>query len=108
MKEVYIVQAYRTAVGRSKNGKLTARGILYGHSDRVEKFAKFLSSKIQPSKQYHVMIAHANDIENGEKLLQLLLNKHSNIVKHYLLELGGALGAHAGPGGLAVGVQERK
>ena len=54
------------------------------------------------------MIAHANDIESGEKLLNLLINKYSNITKHYLLELGGALGAHAGPGGLAIGIQERK
>ena len=37
-----------------------------------------------------------------------MLFKHSNITKHYLLELGGALGAHAGPGGLAIGIQERK
>ena len=54
------------------------------------------------------MIAHANDIENGKELLNLLIAKHNNITKHHLLELGGALGAHAGPGGLAVGLQERK
>tara|TARA_Y100000590_G_scaffold470265_1_gene663175 strand:+ start:602 stop:2401 length:1800 start_codon:yes stop_codon:yes gene_type:complete len=92
----------------SKNGKLSARGVLWGHADRVEKYVKFLTSKIKPHKQYHIMIAHANDLQNGEKLLKLLLDKHKNIVKHYLLELGGALGAHAGPGGLAVGIHERK
>ena len=92
----------------NKNGKLTARGVLYGHSNRVEKFAKFLDSKIRDDRNYHIMIAHANDIKNGEKLLKLLINKYSNITKHYLLELGGALGAHAGPGGLAIGIQERQ
>ena len=92
----------------SKNGKLKARGVLYGHSKRVEKFAKFLNSKIKANKTYHIMIAHANDIENGKELLNLLIAKHNNITKHYLLELGGALGAHAGPGGLAVGLQERR
>ena len=92
----------------SKKGKLTARGVLYGHRNRVEKFVNFLSKKINPEKKYHIMIAHANDYENGEKLLKLLIHNHSNILKHYLLELGGALGAHAGPGGLAVGIQERK
>ena len=92
----------------SKNGQLKARGVLYGHSKLVEKFANFLSAKIKTNKKYHIMIAHANDIESGEKLLNLLLTKHSNIDKHYLLELGGALGAHAGPGGLAVGIHERK
>ena len=92
----------------SKDGKLKARGVIYGHSNRVEKFARFLDSKIKINKTYHIMIAHANDIESGEKLLNLLINKYSNITKHYLLELGGALGAHAGPGGLAIGIQERK
>jgi len=92
----------------SKNGKLKARGVLYGHSKLVEKFANFLSTKIKTNKKYYIMIAHANDIQSGEKLLNLLLTKHSNIAKHYLLELGGALGAHAGPGGLAVGIHERK
>ena len=53
------------------------------------------------------MVAHANDSKSGEQLLQLLISKHNNILKHYILELGGALGAHAGPGGLAVGIQER-
>ena len=54
------------------------------------------------------MVAHANDIKKGEKLLNLLLKKHRNITKHYLVELGGGLGAHAGPGGLAIGIQERE
>lgn len=91
----------------AKKGKLTARGIIYGHANRVEKFANFLSKKINSEKKYHIMIAHANDYKNGEKLLNLLINNHHNISKHYLIELGGALGAHAGPGGLAIGIQER-
>ena len=53
------------------------------------------------------MIAHANSIEEGNKLLQLLLSAYSdNIVDSYVVELGGALGAHAGPGALAIGLQE--
>ena len=91
----------------SKKGKLTARGVIYGHANRVEKFANFLSKKINSEKKYHIMVAHANDHKNGKKLLNLLTNNNHNISKHYLLELGGALGAHAGPGGLAVGIQER-
>ena len=62
--------------------------------------------KIKEDKQYNIMIAHANDLENGKKLLNCLLTNHSNIKKHYILELGGALGAHTGPGGLAIGIQE--
>ena len=97
-----------TPVLGNKKGKISARGILFGKKKRVEKFVKFLGSKIKEHKKYHIMVAHANDIKKGEKLLNLLLKKHRNITKHYLVELGGGLGAHAGPGGLAIGIQERK
>jgi hypothetical protein len=92
----------------NKKGEISARGILFGKKKRVEKFVKFLGSKIKEHKKYHIMIAHADDIKNGEKLLNLLLKKHRNITKHYLVELGGGLGAHAGPKGLAIGIQERE
>tara|TARA_B100001250_G_scaffold139940_1_gene119867 strand:+ start:32 stop:1810 length:1779 start_codon:yes stop_codon:yes gene_type:complete len=97
-----------TPVLGNKKGKISARGVLFGKKKRVEKFVKFLGSKIKEDRKYHIMIAHANDLQNGEKLLNLLLQKHRNITKHYLVELGGGLGAHAGPGGLAIGIQERE
>jgi len=97
-----------TPVLGNKKGKISARGVLFGKKKRVEKMVKFLGSKIKEDKKYHIMIAHANDLKNGEKLLNLLLTKHRNITKHYLVELGGGLGAHAGPGGLAIGIQERE
>ena len=97
-----------TPILGNKNGKIAPRGVFFGNKNRIEKYVKFLGSKIREDKKYHIMIAHANDLKNGEKLLNLLLSKHRNITKHYLLELGGALGAHAGPGALAIGIQERK
>ena len=52
------------------------------------------------------MIAHANSKVNGDKLSELLMNKNSTIEEKFVLELGCALGAHAGPGALVVGFQE--
>lgn len=95
-----------TPILGNKNGKLAPRGVFFGKKNRIEKYVKFLDSKIKNDKQYNIMIAHANDLKNGEKLLNLLINNHPNIKKHYLLELGGALGAHTGPGGIAIGIQE--
>ena len=95
-----------TPILGNKNGKIVPRGVFFGSKNRIEKYAKYLDSKIKEDKQYNIMIAHANDLENGKKLLNCLLTNHSNIKKHYILELGGALGAHTGPGGLAVGIQE--
>ena len=89
-----------------KKGKLKPRGVLYGKSRMVEKFATFISKKIDSNKNYRIMIAHANSKVIGEKLSELLVSKNSNIDEKFVLELGCALGAHAGPGALAVGLQE--
>ena len=97
-----------TPILGNKNGKLKPRGVFFGKKNRIEKYSKFLDSKMDEDKQYNIMIAHANDRKNGEKLLNLLLDKHTNINKHDILELGGALGTHTGPGGLAIGIQEIK
>jgi len=97
-----------TPILGNKNGKIAPRGVFFGNKNRIEKYVKFLGSKIKEDRKYHIMIAHANDLQNGEKLLNLVLKKHRNITKHYLVELGGGLGAHAGPGGLAIGIQERE
>jgi len=95
-----------TPILGNKKGKIVPRGVFFGSKNRIEKYAKYLGSKIKEDKQYNIMIAHANDLENGQKLLNCILTNHSNIKKHYILELGGALGAHTGPGGLAIGIQE--
>ena len=52
------------------------------------------------------MIAHANAKAKGEKLLDLILSSQHSIEDHFIVELGCALGAHAGPGALVVGLQE--
>ena len=89
-----------------KKGKLKARGVLYGKSKMVEKFATFITKKMDPNKRYRSMIAHANSKVNGDKLSELIAAQNSNIEENFVLELGCALGAHAGPGALVVGFQE--
>ena len=89
-----------------KNGKLKPRGVLYGKSQMVDKFGVYINKKMSYKKKYRLMIAHANAKSQGEKLLKILLSTDQNIIDHFNLELGCALGAHAGPGALAVGFQE--
>ena len=105
IKTIANILRLRPVIG-TKNGKLRARGVLYGKAKMVEKFANFLKQKIKENKQYVVMIAHANSKESGHDLDKYLKQNHHNIIKSYVLELGGALGAHSGPGALAVGIQE--
>ena len=90
----------------TKKGKLRVRGVLYGKTRTADKFVNFLKSKIDSNKQYRIMVAHSNCQEKGQYFLDKLISENSNIVKHNLLELGGALGAHAGPNSIVVGLQE--
>ena len=89
-----------------KNGKLKPRGVLYGKSSMVDKFSVYINKKININKKYRVMIAHANDKLKAEELKQKLLSSNNNIENNFVLELGCALGAHAGPKALVVGLQE--
>ena len=85
-----------------KKGKLKARGVLYGKSRVVNKLAYYLSKKIKPEYKYRLLVAHSNAKERGDKLMKTLISQHPNIEQSYLLELGGALGAHAGPNSVVV------
>ena len=89
----------------TKKGKLKARGVLYGKSRTVEKFSKYLANKLKEDKKYRLMVAHSNCKEKGERFINQLLSTNLNITEHSLLELGGALGAHAGPNSLVAGFQ---
>ena len=90
----------------NNSGKLKASGVLFGRTNIVSKFSRYLDKKINPNVNYRMLIAHANCVNKGKNLENILLGKFSNIKSNYLLELGGGLGTHAGPGALVVGLQE--
>ena len=89
-----------------KSGRLKPGGALLGKSNLVEKFANHVSKKLNPKFNYRLLVAHADNIIDGKKLETLMLTNNKNIKKSYLLELGGGLGCHAGPGALTLGVQK--
>jgi len=62
--------------------------------------------KLNQEKEYRLMVAHSNCENKGKDFINALLSSGLNIKEHYLLELGGALGAHAGPNSLIAGFQE--
>ena len=90
----------------NKSGKLKPAGVLFGKSHIVSKFSRYLDKKINPDANYRMLIAHANCKEKGKNLESTMLGKFPNITSNYLLELGGGLGSHAGPGALVIGVQK--
>ena len=94
-----------TPILTAKNGSMDKAAILWGKNNIENKFSKFIQRKMIKSERYIIQIAHCNNI-SGAKLLKSNIKKLKNIHHIYIVEMGCALGVHAGPGSLAVGIQE--
>ena len=90
----------------NKTGKLKATSALIGKSNIVAKFTKFLNKKINPNHKYRILIGHANCKDKGQQLENKVLKNFNNIESNYLVELGGGLGSHSGPGALVIGLEK--
>ncbi|HEX7046250.1 MAG TPA: DegV family protein [Gammaproteobacteria bacterium] len=88
------------------DGTVKAGGVFFGREPFVEKFHGFLLRKLDPAKRYRISVSHCNCAADGQKLLDLLRDSLPNITDAWLMDTGSALGVHAGPGSLVVGVQE--
>ena len=82
-----------------------ASGIVRGTSNLPEKLGKLVLDKMDADQSYNVSIGHSNTLADGEKLMELIQKDHCNISSIYLMDIGCALGVHAGPGSLAVAIQ---
>lgn len=88
------------------DGYVKAGGVLFGKSRFVEKFARFVLRKVEPGKTYRLSVGHCNCPEDGQRLLALLKAGIPRLERAWLMDVGCALGAHAGPGALVAGLQE--
>ena len=108
VKTISNIFRLRPVLTVKKSGKMTLGGVLYGKSNMMNKFSKFINKKINPKNKYNMIVAHANCKSKGENLLNNILSEHGhNINNSYLVELSGGLGSHAGPGALVVGLQKQ-
>lgn len=88
------------------DGHIKAGGIFFGREPFVEKFHAFLCKRIEPGKRYRVSVSHCNCPDDANKLLDMLRESIPNLEDAWLMQTGSALGVHAGPGTLVVGLQE--
>ena len=90
------------------DGSLGAAGIIKGTTKLSEKMSKFILNKLDPNTSYDISIGHCNAQKDGEKLIKLIQEKNDNINSIYLIDMGCALGVHAGPGSLSAAIQINK
>jgi uncharacterized protein len=93
-------------VADNAEGKLQSVYALRSRADLSAKFANHITRRLDQKKTYRLIVGHCDAQLEGERLAAALRERIANIESLHFLEAGTAIGAHAGPGSLVVGVQE--
>lgn len=85
-------------------GQLKVAGGLFARKRAPEAFARFVMRRLQPAARWRLIVGHADALADGQRLLEAL-KQRLPIAEAHLVEVGPAIGAHAGQGTLVVGLQ---
>ena len=106
IKKISDILNFKPILSINNDGSLSPSGVYFGKKNMPIKLFKKIIKKIDKTFQYRVIIGHAQSLEEGTKL-KSLFEKNGDLFKEVdLLEIGGALGVHAGPGALSVAYQK--
>jgi len=87
------------------DGQLTACGVIPGRAGAVKRFARYLARRMDVGETYRMVISHTDAREDARLLRDLLLCHHPEVDACWIEEASPAVGVHAGPGSLIVGLQ---
>jgi DegV family protein with EDD domain len=93
-------------LGSRPGGRLGLKGGLWGKKNLPERFARRIARQLDPARRYRLMVGHCDCAEDAERVKRALVAAVRGIDRIWLLETGIAVGAHAGPGSLIIGVQD--
>lgn len=85
-------------------GLLKLTGGLFARRRVADAFARYLAKRVPKQDRWRLIVGHADARGDGERLFEAL-HERLPVVAGYLVEVGPAIGAHAGPGTLVVGLQ---
>ena len=93
-------------LGSRPGGRLGLKGGLWGRNNVPERFARKIARQLDPARRYRLMVGHCDCAADAERMQRALLAAVPGIDRLWLVETGIAVGAHAGPGSLVLGVQD--
>ncbi len=94
-----------TAIAQMQpSGKLGVKGALFGRGNVPRRFADYVLRRVDRDRRWRLMVGHCDCAADGEVLLAALQSR-LDCRDAWLVEAGPAIGAHAGPGALVVGLQ---
>jgi len=86
------------------DGTLGLAGGLFARKRAPEAFARYIAKRTPRATGWRLIVGHSDALADGERLLAAM-RERLPIVEAHLVEVGPAVGAHAGPGTLVVGLQ---
>ncbi len=96
--------ALHPILARTREGKLGARGVIAGRGRVVERFGRHVARRMRGGQSYRVLISHTNALDDARHLRDQLLAAHPQVDACWLEDASPAIGVHAGPGSLLVGL----
>lgn len=95
-----------TPVARMRrDGTLGVNGALWGRQHAPRRLAAYIARRLPRGRRWRVLVGHCDCPEDGAALLDAL-RARLDCADAWLVEAGPAIGAHAGPRTLVVGLQE--
>ena len=88
----------------SPEGLLKVAGGLLARRRAPEAFARHAARRVPAGQRWRLIVGHADALADGERLLAAL-RQRLDVAEAHLVEVGPAVGAHAGQGTLVVGLQ---
>ncbi len=88
----------------SPDGILKLTGGLFARAHAPEAFARYIAKRAPKVAGWRLIVGHSDALADGERLFAAL-HERLPIVIGYITDVGPAVGAHAGPGTLVVGLQ---
>lgn len=86
-------------------GVLKPCSVVRAGPQAINRYGRFLLKRMNKQHTYRVIISHNNAKEDAKALQDALLRGHPNVDACWVEEASPAVGAHAGPGCLVVGLQ---
>lgn len=87
------------------DGKVRPCGAMWARVDLPERFASRVARGFKAAARVRAIVGHCDALDAGERALARLLTELPQLEQAHLVAAGTAIGAHAGPGSLVIGLQ---
>lgn len=98
--------AFSLMVRDRPSGRLGLMGGVWGRTRLPERFARRVVRQLRPGRRYRLIVGHGDCAADAERVAAVLRASGREIDRLWVVETGVAVGAHAGPDCLVVGVQD--